>query len=78
MPRAKPTSYKPHILRPFLSIDEAARYLGVSTSFLNKRRGNRSSPPHIKLGRRVMYARTDLDAWISACRRSEASASQTL
>jgi predicted DNA-binding transcriptional regulator AlpA len=68
MIRTRPTSKKTNIHRPFLSIDEAALYLGVSPSFLNKRRGNLSSPPHIKLGRRVMYARADLDAWIDTCR----------
>lgn len=51
---------------------EAARYLGVSRSFLAQsrmdgQRENRTpAPPFIKMGKMVRYDIDDLDAWISA------------
>jgi hypothetical protein len=52
----------------------AADYIGMSVAFLRSGRckgvvGNRTPPPpHMKLGRAVKYARTDLDAWLAARR----------
>lgn len=49
---------------------EAARYIGMSRSFLAQSRmdGNRDkrtpAPPFIKIGRSVRYLREDLDAWL--------------
>ena len=48
---------------------QAAAYLGVSLSFLNKARsegapGDRTpGPEFVKLGKSVLYRRSDLDAW---------------
>lgn len=53
-----------------VSEGEAARYLGVSQSSLRKGRmaGRRSaqmsSPPFVKMGRRVVYLIEDLDRWL--------------
>ena len=59
-------------VRPRLMTEtDAARYLGVSKSFLNASRcyGNRSgrtpAPPYVRIGERaVRYDIRDLDAWI--------------
>jgi len=57
-----------------VSEGDAARYLGISQSSLRKGRmaGRRtaqmSSPPFVKMGRRVVYLIEDLDAWISTNR----------
>jgi len=55
--------------RVFSEID-AANYLGISRSSLRKGRMNGerhnhiSPPPYVKAGRRVIYLREDLDAWL--------------
>ena len=42
---------------------DAARYLGLSKSFLAKARCSGFGPRYCKLGRRVAYRKSDLDAW---------------
>lgn len=55
-----------------LTDKEAAEYLGVSVSFLRKRRmeGARLNktppPPFIRIGRLCRYQPQDLDAWLEA------------
>ena len=50
---------------------EAAEYLGVSTSFLAIARmeGGRDQrtpgPAFVKVGRRVLYLKSDLDSWLA-------------
>jgi predicted DNA-binding transcriptional regulator AlpA len=54
---------------------EAARYIGMSVSFLKQSRmnGDRENrapgPPYVKIGRSVRYLREDLDAWLEQYRR---------
>ncbi|WP_028886763.1 helix-turn-helix transcriptional regulator [Teredinibacter turnerae] len=49
---------------------EAARYIGMSRSFLaqarmeGKRENRTPAPPFIKIGRSVRYLRSDLDQWL--------------
>ena len=40
---------------PRLNVDQAARYLGVSVSTLNRWRCSQSGPAHIRLGGRIYY-----------------------
>jgi predicted DNA-binding transcriptional regulator AlpA len=47
-----------------LNVNEAADYSGISKSTLNKRRVYGGGPLYIKVGSRVIYDRTDLDAWL--------------
>ncbi len=50
--------------------EDAARFLGVSASFLAKRRCYGEGPTFVKYGRkRIVYLRADLEAWRSAQRR---------
>jgi excisionase family DNA binding protein len=44
----------------------AARYMGISPSTLAKMRLSGDSPSFLKLGRRVLYRRTDIDAWLES------------
>ena len=50
----------------------AAGYIGMSVSFLQKDRmngvlsGRQPGPRYAKLGKRVVYLREDLDAWLNA------------
>ena len=50
---------------------DAARYLGMSVSWLRKSRmeGATTAPPFLKIGKAVRYARSDLDIWIAGRRR---------
>lgn len=50
-----------------------ASYLGVSVSFLEKRRVTGGGPPYMKLGRRVLYNRGDLEAWAKRLMREHTS-----
>lgn len=56
-----------------LPVCEAAAFLGVSRSWLNKRRVDGFGPPYLKLGRRVLYDLDDLNRWVSRNRRQNTS-----
>ena len=55
-----------------LSEDHAALFLGVSQSFLAKRRCYRDDgPPYVKYGgKRIVYLRADLEKWRAGNRRT--------
>ncbi|MTW16617.1 DNA-binding protein [Rhodoplanes serenus] len=57
----------------FINVTAASKYLGISTSTLNKLRVYGGGPVYIKLGRRVGYDPADLDMWRSANRRRSTS-----
>lgn len=48
----------------FMKTDEAAAYLGVSNSLLEKLRVRGDGPAYAKVGARVIYLREDLDTFI--------------
>jgi excisionase family DNA binding protein len=58
-----------------LSVQEAARFLGLSVSTLNKLRLSGNGPPYMKFGRRVLYDLRDLEEWACEHRRSHTSES---
>lgn len=69
-------------LRPKLNTEEAADYVGLGKSTLDKLRVFGGGPPYIKIGvgrGRVIYDPDDLDAWLVQNKRrstsSETSAS---
>lgn len=43
-----------------LTVEQAARYVGMSVSWLNH-----SDVPRVRLGRAVRYLKTDLDAYLT-------------
>jgi predicted DNA-binding transcriptional regulator AlpA len=49
-----------------LNTEAAARVLGLSPSTLAKMRLFGNSPKFLKLGRRVLYRRIDLEAWLES------------
>lgn len=56
-----------HATRPArLKVPEAANYLGVGISTLDKMRMEGRGPRYLKIGGRVFYRLTDLDAYIEA------------
>ncbi len=59
--------------RIYLSNLDAADLLGLSPRTLERLRIEGRGPAFLKLGRRVVYARTDLVAWAEMRRRSSTS-----
>jgi len=52
---------------PLLSTFDASEYLGVPRQTLaNWRTREHTGPVYVRVGRRVMYRRVDVDAWIEA------------
>jgi predicted DNA-binding transcriptional regulator AlpA len=60
-------------------VREAAHYLSVSKSFLDKKRQTGGGPPYFQLSPRgsVIYDVKELDNWISSKKRQQASSRQT-
>ncbi len=54
------------IPRKRLRDPEAARYIGMSTMWLRKKRMDGDGPPVIRLGRAVRYDTDDLDRWLES------------
>jgi len=48
----------------YLAVPQAAAYVGLSKSYLDKARLRGDGPRFIKRGARVFYWRADLDAWM--------------
>ena len=55
---------------------DAAAYLGLSLSWLDKSRMTGTGPVYIEIGGRVVYDLDDLDAFLAANRRVSVSAQQ--
>lgn len=52
-----------------LRVKQAAAYVGVSKSYLDKARCYGGGPTYAKLGATVIYRSEDLDAWVAASRQ---------
>ena len=50
-----------------MSPDEAAAYTRLSVKTLAKMRCQGTSMPFLKLRKKVMYRRSDLDRWLAGC-----------
>jgi excisionase family DNA binding protein len=73
-PRAERSeSFRDPAKEPLLIVKDAAKYLGLAPQTLAKMRLSGDSPPFYKLGRRVLYKRTELDSWVTARRRRSTS-----
>lgn len=48
-----------------MSAVEAAAYIGVSKGWLDKLRHVGGGPDYIKIGRRIVYDITDIEAWLA-------------
>lgn len=51
-----------------LGTDEAAPIVGVSAQTLHDWRQADKGPPYLRVGRKIVYLREDLDAWLAARR----------
>lgn len=54
------------ILSPLFTEKQAAHYLTRSVSSLRRGRKYGSGPKFVRLGRSIRYAKTELDAYVSA------------
>ena len=52
-----------------LTVREAAGFLRISKSFLDKSRVYGNGPSYAKLGTRVIYSQKDLEDWAASTRR---------
>ena len=59
--------------RRMLDTLEAATYAGLGKSTLEKLRLYGGGPTYIKVGKRVVYDISDLDAWLASRRRQSTS-----
>ncbi len=59
----------------YLNTKQAARYLGLSTQYLEIARHKGDGPPYLKMSKAVRYKRSDLDAWMEGFRRRHTSES---
>jgi excisionase family DNA binding protein len=85
-PRKKPAAPRPstpatasteEAERTVLPTETAATYLGLSPKTLETLRTRGGGPPFLKLGRRVVYRKADLDTWLAArVRRSTSDPGQ--
>ena len=57
-----------------LSVKEAARFIGVSESWLNKARLAGNGPVFVKISSRVVYDPVDIESWLSALKFTSTSA----
>lgn len=53
--------------------EDAAAYLGLATQTLAKLRLSGDSPPYFQVGRKVLYERDELDAWLAQRKRRSTS-----
>ncbi len=56
-----------------LHVLEAAAFLGLSKSYLDKKRLDGGGPAYLKLGRRVVYDLADLEIWAASRKRQHTS-----
>lgn len=68
-----PTEMSSRFVERKFSVREAASYLGVSKSFLDKSRITGTGPQFLKLAKRVVYDVNDLESWASSKRRRHTS-----
>ncbi|MEV6949360.1 helix-turn-helix domain-containing protein [Streptomyces sp. NPDC051172] len=62
----------------FLNLPKAAEYLGISPNTLYVWRHRRQGPPSFRMGRRVMYRITALDAWVQAQEQADSRSNPAL
>jgi excisionase family DNA binding protein len=68
------TATPAHARDPLMTVKETAVYLRVSKSFLDKARLTGEGPVFIRVGRKILYRRSVIDAWLM--QRQFASTSQ--
>ena len=60
----------------YLNTKQAAESYGLSKSWLTKLRMFGGGSPHLKVGRRVLYERSEFERWLASHRRLTTSNQQ--
>ena len=68
-----PSAHAEKILSRRMHRKQAAVYLGLSLSWLDKARLRGDGPPYLKIGGRVVYDSADLDGFLAHCRHQSTS-----
>jgi excisionase family DNA binding protein len=74
MPVAVPDTPAPRLLDDYLTVGELAAELGVATITIKRWAALKEGPPFTKLGRRVLYRRASVQAWLVKQEQKHASA----
>jgi predicted DNA-binding transcriptional regulator AlpA len=61
------------VVTPKLNVREAASFLGMSKSWLDKKRLDGRGPTYLKIGSRVLYDLADLQIYAEASKRRHTS-----
>lgn len=56
------------IIEAALNQKQAAKYLGISTGLLKKKRLNGEGPIYYRIGKRLIYRKDDLDTFLDSTR----------
>ncbi|CAI7979451.1 hypothetical protein FRAHR75_620017 [Frankia sp. Hr75.2] len=59
---------------PLMTVDEVAEYLRTTPTALYTMRHRGEGPPAVKVGRKLLYARSDLDAYLGRLYMEQAGA----
>ncbi|WP_406431032.1 helix-turn-helix transcriptional regulator [Streptomyces sp. NBC_01589] len=62
----------------FLNLHKAAEYLGLSPNTLYIWRHRRQGPPSFRMGQRVMYRVSALEAWVAQQERADSRSNPSL
>ncbi|WP_327745312.1 helix-turn-helix domain-containing protein [Streptomyces europaeiscabiei] len=79
-PFPAPTAFSAAVRTAFLTVKDAADYLGLSPHTLYVWRHRRQGPPSFRMGPRgrVMYRREALDAWIYEQEQADSRSNRAL
>lgn len=64
------TNVKDSVLDGYLTATELATELNVSPRTIARWRGLREGPPLVRVGRRIMYRRSSVAAWLAELERN--------
>lgn len=59
---------------PLLTVDEVAKYLRTTPQALYNMRHRGEGPPAVRVGRKLLYAQSDLAAYLGRLRAEQAGA----
>ena len=64
------------VTRNYLNVRQAADFIGISKSSLDKQRLSGKGPRYLRVGSRILYRRDDIDAWLSRFEQSSTAENQ--
>jgi predicted DNA-binding transcriptional regulator AlpA len=68
------SSPSPRLLDDYLTVDQLAAELGIASITLKRWQALKQGPPLTRIGRRVLYRRSSVQAWLARQEQKQASA----